>query len=82
MPAHNEPLSLQTNIEITDSLCSHCEGVNRHEGWCITQSENVCYAHRIVFQPKQLSPGDQIILHALGVSWKAAEAHPKRRTVR
>lgn len=82
MPTQNEPSSLQSGTQIAESACSHCEGMNSHESWCVTQNGNVYYAHLIVLQPKNLTLGDQLILHALGVSWKTPYTHPKRRTIR
>ncbi len=52
-----------------DSACGHCDGVTRHEPWCITQNAGVQYAYKAVSGPDHLSPGDHIILHALGVVW-------------
>ena len=52
-----------------DSVCEHCSGIVRHERWCITRNPMVHYAFRVVADPKSLSIGDRMILHALGVSW-------------
>lgn len=51
--------------------CEHCEGVVRHEPWCITRNPNVMHAWESVMDPAKLSLHDQLILHALGVAWKA-----------
>jgi hypothetical protein len=61
------PLS-HSNRNSADSACGHCDGVIRHEPWCITQSD-----------PGYLSPGDHLILHALGASWTAKRTRSKRR---
>jgi hypothetical protein len=53
------------------AACEHCEGVIRHEPWCITLHPLVFYAYQIVADPSKLSVGDAIILHSLGVIWGA-----------
>lgn len=67
MPTQDEPSSLQSGTETVESACAHCDGMNSHVSWCITQNGNVYYAHLIASQPKHLELGDQLILHALGV---------------
>lgn len=69
MPAQNQPPLHHSNRDTADSACEHCEGILRHESWCITQSAGVNYAHQAPLFPNQLSLGDQLILHALGVAW-------------
>src|SRR5271157_2742581 len=81
-PTQHEPSSLQSGTQTAESACSHCEGLNSHENWCVTQNENVYYAHLAVLQPKNLTLGDQLILHALGVAWKTPETRSRRRTSR
>lgn len=49
--------------------CGHCSGVVRHEPWCVTQNATVSYAYAAVLEDAKLSFEDQLILHALGVSW-------------
>ncbi len=49
--------------------CEHCEGVVRHEPWCITRSPEVLYAYGAVLDADRLTEGDRLILHALGVMW-------------
>ena len=71
MPVQSDfPLS-QSNQYTADSACGHCDGVIRHEPWCITQNASVQYAYQVVSQPTQLSAGDHLILHALGAAWTA-----------
>lgn len=62
------PLS-DSNRYCADSACGHCGGVIRHEPWCITQNVSVQYAYRAVSNAGQLSPGDHLVLHALGATW-------------
>ena len=38
------PLS-HSNQYSADSACGHCEGVVRHEPWCVTQNAGVQYAY-------------------------------------
>ena len=52
-----------------ESACEHCQGVVRHELWCITRSELVLYAYEAVVDANALTEGDKLILHALGVAW-------------
>jgi hypothetical protein len=52
------------------SACEHCEGVVRHEDWCITRDALVQYAYTVVLHPEKMTLRDRLILHALGVSWK------------
>jgi hypothetical protein len=58
-----------SNKYSADTACEHCEGVVRHEHWCITRSSEVLYAFQSVLNADHLSQGDKLILHALGVSW-------------
>jgi len=53
------------------AACEHCDGVVRHEGWCITRNTEVAYAHRIVADSAALTVGDSLILHSLGAAWSA-----------
>jgi hypothetical protein len=59
-----------SNRYSADSACEHCEGVVRHEAWCITVSSIVLYAYQAALDANKLSMGDQLILHALGVVWR------------
>ena len=58
-----------SNKYTADSACEHCQGVVRHESWCITHNEDVLYAYEAVLNSDRLQEGDRLILHALGVSW-------------
>ncbi len=51
------------------SACRHCGGVIRHERWCPVRNPQVAYAFQVLADPSRLSLRDQLILHALGVSW-------------
>jgi hypothetical protein len=71
MPVQSQlPLS-HSNQYSADSACGHCDGVLRHEAWCITQNSSVLYAYQIVSAPSRLNRGDCLILHALGAAWTA-----------
>ncbi|RZU41133.1 hypothetical protein BDD14_2634 [Edaphobacter modestus] len=59
-----------SNKYSADSACTHCDGVIRHESWCITENANVRYAHRAALFANELCLEDRIILHALGVAWQ------------
>ena len=57
-----------------ESACRHCGGVIRHERWCLTRNPQVAYAYQVIADPSRLSLRDQLILHALGVSWNAPQS--------
>lgn len=69
-----------SNRYTAQSACEHCQGVIRHETWCITVHRAVYYAYEIVADPSKLTIGDAIILHSLGVAWGAigVEASARR----
>jgi len=67
-PAASWYHSNQYNAETT---CEHCEGVVRHEKWCITCDALVRYAYSVASDAEKLTLTDRLILHALGVSWCA-----------
>jgi hypothetical protein len=71
MPEQNDLPLCHSNQYSAESACVHCDGVIRHESWCVTQSGNVYYAFQAVADASQLSPGDELMLHALGVAWAA-----------
>lgn len=56
------------------AACHHCDGVVRHEQWCIMLNTEVSYAHRIVKDSAALSIGDFLILHSLGAVWSTEPA--------
>jgi hypothetical protein len=58
-----------SNKYSADAACEHCQGIVRHERWCVTRSEIVLYAYEAVADASALTEGDLLILHALGVSW-------------
>jgi hypothetical protein len=51
------------------SECEHCSGVIRHEPWCVTRNQAVSYAYEAIIDPGKLTLEDELILHALGVTW-------------
>ena len=51
------------------SACEHCEGVARHEPWCMFVAPIGSCACHIEVDPSKLTIGDALILHALGVAW-------------
>lgn len=75
---HQHP-STHSNQYSADSACGHCDGVIRHEPWCMTQNDSVQYAYQAVSDPGHLSPGDHLILHALGAAWTATRILTKPR---
>jgi hypothetical protein len=77
MPVQNQLPLRDSNQESADSACGHCDGVNCHEAWCVTQNDSVQYAFQAVSDPSHLSLGDRLILHALGAAWTAKRTLPK-----
>ena len=59
-----------SNRYSAQEACEHCEGIVRHEPWCITLDPMVYYAYEIVADSSKLMLGDAIILHSLGVTWE------------
>ena len=82
MPEQNDLPLHHSNRYSVDSACVHCDGVIRHESWCVTQSGDVYYAFQAVEDPSQLSPGDELMLHALGVAWTAERVQAELHTFR
>ncbi|MGA6982195.1 MAG: hypothetical protein WCC95_12055 [Candidatus Sulfotelmatobacter sp.] len=65
------PTSLYySNRYHAQAACEHCEGIIRHETWCITRDPLVYYAYQIVDDPNKLTPGDSLILRGLGTLWQ------------
>jgi len=58
-----------SNRYSAQAACEHCEGIIRHEPWCITLDPLVYYAYEIVRDPSGLTIEDALRLHALGVTW-------------
>ena len=79
MPVQDHLPSSHSNRYSADSACGHCDGVIRHELWCITQNTSVQYAYQAVSDPDHLSAGDKLILHALGATWTAKRVPSKAR---
>lgn len=71
MPIQSQIPPSHSNQYSADSTCGHCDGVIRHEPWCITQNASVQYVYQAVSGTGELDPGDHLILHALGVAWTA-----------
>ncbi len=69
MPTTERSKWYHSNQYTADSACEHCSGVVRHEPWCITRNETVCYAYEAILDPGKLTLEDELILHALGVAW-------------
>ena len=69
MSVENQLPLRHSNRYSADSACLHCDGVIRHEPWCATQSPDVRYAFMALLDSNQLSIGDKLSLHALGVAW-------------
>lgn len=62
------------------AACEHCEGIIRHEAWCITRDPIVYYAYQVVADPAKLTVGDSLILHSLGVTWTGTACQGKCKT--
>jgi len=77
MCAKDQPTWRHNNEYSDDSACLECGGIIRCEPWCNIECSTVRYVHQAVLDPDRLSTGDQLILHALGVAWKAESIQPK-----
>ena len=77
MSLENKVSLVHSNQYSADSACGHCDGVIRHEPWCITQNASVQYAYQVIGNPGRLSRADRLILHALGARWTAKRTRPK-----
>jgi hypothetical protein len=69
MPIEEAIIWQHSNKYSADAACEHCDGIVRHEPWCITRSSDVLYAYEAVLDGDKLTEGDRLILHALGVRW-------------
>ncbi len=57
------------NKYTAEGACQECAGVVRHAYWCPTCNPLVAYAYDVVRDSGKLTVEDQLILHALGVTW-------------
>lgn len=67
--SHNQSALYHSNRYHARSACQLCEGIVRHEPWCLTVNPAVWYAYEIVVYPDRVTLEDSIILHSLGVLW-------------
>ena len=51
------------------AACEHCEGIIRHERWCITVNANVLYGYSAVLDAANMSEKDHKWLNEMGVLW-------------
>jgi len=79
-PDHVPISTFRSHRYSADGGCEHCGGIIRHERWCITRDPIVYYAYQIVADPGKLTPGDELILHSLGVIWGANVCQAKSKT--
>lgn len=69
MPTSDRSNWYHSNQYSADSACEHCLGIVRHEPWCITRNRIVSYAYAALLDSDKLTTEDELILHALGVTW-------------
>ena len=77
-----QPTPYDSNQYPADVACSQCAGVNTHEAWCSTHNVFVQYAFLAVLN-NDLTIGDTLMLHALGVKWDRSlpdDSRPTRTT--
>ena len=65
------PNRLENDHICVEIGCEHCRACGHHEPWCRAVNKLVGYAFQIVTDPDQVSFGDMLILHSLGVIWDA-----------
>jgi hypothetical protein len=78
MSVQDQLASSHSNQYSADSACGHCDGIIRHEPWCVTQNASVQYAYQAVSGTGQLNQGDHLILHAFAWAGQRSpsELHP------
>ena len=69
MPDNEHATGYHSNRFNAEAACDHCQGIIRHERWCIALDAEVNYAYQIVADSSRLTFGDILILHSLGVIW-------------
>ena len=79
MAVENQLPLRHSNRYSADSACAYCDGVVHHESLCATQNANAHYAFEAVLDPTQLSVGDELNLHALGVVWTTVKARASQQ---
>lgn len=67
----------RTNWDGEITPCEHCQGRIRHQPWCITRNATVAYVFAAALDLRELTREDQILLHALGVSWPSTVSASK-----
>ena len=70
MSTHQASTWQHSNKYSADSACEYCDGIVRHESWCVARNQRVLYAYEAVIDAATLTEGDKLILHALGVAWR------------
>lgn len=63
-----------SNKYYADAACEHCEGIIRHERWCIAVNSKVQYAYAVFLDADRLTDEDRIHLKGLGVIWQDLKA--------
>ena len=71
-----------SKIDLPANECEHCDGIIRHEPWCILTNKNIRYAYAIATNPAKLTAQDTLILHALGVSYRQVERRDRMLILR
>ena len=75
MPVAQSHAWFDSNQYSAAAACEYCHASSAHEPWCITKNLRVREAWQPVFDPSKLSFQDQLILHALGVTWTADRSY-------
>ena len=79
--SNNGPTAyFHSNRYNAEAACEHCQGIIRHEPWCITRDPIVYYAYQIVLDASKLTFSDSLILHSLGVKWEAKSCQGNCKT--
>ncbi|MBV8631886.1 MAG: hypothetical protein JOZ83_13230 [Silvibacterium sp.] len=78
MNLQNNLRTQQVCLSDENTLCERCGGKVACEPWCETINDSVRYAHAVVLDANNLTPGDEIILHALGVRWTGRRNSTRR----
>lgn len=70
MSTHQASVWQHSNKYSAEAACEYCQGIVRHETWCVARNQAVLYAYSAVLDAATLTEGDRLILHALGVDWR------------
>lgn len=60
------------------AVCEFCDGIIRHEPWCIEKCAEVRYAYEIILKPELITESDLCALHGMGVTYCSIKCRGKK----